>query len=80
MASLLRSLVTKKPRTLRRLDGLVVVPCEGADRDVCALWDPVEEQIVDFVPASKVGRYAAEDDLWAEGRGWTELPAYEMAA
>ena len=80
MASLLRSLVARKPRTLRRLDGLVVVPCEGADRDVCALWDPIEEQIVDFVPASKVGRYNHEDDLWAEARGWTELPAYEMAA
>ena len=50
MASLLRSLVTRKPRTLRRLDGLVVVPCEGADRDICALWDPIEEQIVDLMP------------------------------
>lgn len=80
MASLLRSLVTRKPRTLRRLDGLVVVPCEGADRDVCALWDPIEEQIVDFVPTSQVGRYTDEDDLWAEGRGWTEAPAYAAAA
>ena len=80
MASLLRSLVTRKPRSLRRRFGLGVVPSECADRDICALWDPIEEQIVDFVPTSKVGRYADEDDMWSEARGWTELPAYQLAA
>ena len=54
--SLLRSLVSRGPRIIRRLDGLVVTPCEGPDRDLCVVWDPIEEQIVDVVPASRVGR------------------------
>lgn len=71
MASLLRSLVARKPKTLRRLDGLIVVPCDGADRDLCVLWDPQEEQIVEVMPLSQAGRYADEDDLWHEVRvGW----------
>lgn len=78
--SLLRSLVSRGRRTLRRMDGLVAVPCEGADRDLVVLWDPTEEQIVDVIPASRAGRYAEEDDLWAEARGWGQEPAWAAAA
>ena len=79
--SLLRSLVSRGPRTLRRMDGLVAVPCEGADKDLVVLWDPTEEQIVDVIPASRAGRYAEEDDLWMEARTWgASEPAYAAAA
>ncbi|MBN8551448.1 MAG: hypothetical protein J0L52_00965 [Caulobacterales bacterium] len=79
--SLLRSLVSRGRRAVRRLDGLVVTPCEGPDRDLCVVWDPIEEQIVDVLPASRAGRYGEEDDLWAEARGWaTSEPAYAAAA
>ena len=79
--SLLRSLVSRGPRTLRRLDGLVAVPCEGADRDLVVLWDPAEEQIVDVIPASQAGRYGEEDDLRMEARNWDRAePAYAAAA
>jgi len=80
--SLLRSLVSRGRRTVRRLDGLVVTPCEGPDRDLCVIWDPVEEQIVDVVPAALAGRYGDEDDLWAEARGWGREaePAWAAAA
>jgi len=79
--SLLRSLVSRGPRTLRRMDGLVAVPCEGDDRDLVVLWDPTEEQIVDVIPASRAGRYADEDDLWMEARTWgASEPAYAAAA
>ena len=78
--SLLRSLVSRGPRTLRRLDGLVAVPCEGPDRDLVVLWDPAEEQIVDVVPASSVSGYGDEDDLWAEARSWGREPAPAFAA
>ena len=80
--SLLRSLVSRGPRISRRLEGLVVTPCEGPDRDLCVVWDPIEEQIVDVVPASRVGRYAEEDDLWAEARNWGRQaePAFAAAA
>lgn len=80
--SLLRSLVSRGRRTVRRLDGLVVTPCEGPDRDLCVVWDPIEEQIVDVLPVSKAGRYADEDDLWAEARGWfsPSEPSYAAAA
>ena len=27
-----------------------------------------------------IGRYADEDDLWSEARGWREAPAYAAAA
>ena len=75
MASLLRSLVTRKPRTLRRLDGLVVVPCAAPDQDLCVLWDPSEEQIVDVLPRASLSAYADEDDLWHEARcGWDHQP------
>ena len=78
--SLLRSLVSRGPRTLRRLDGLVAVPCDGPDRDLVVLWDPAEEQIVDVIPASRAGRYAEEDDLWAEARSWGGAPEPAFAA
>ena len=78
--SLLRSLVSRGRRTLRRMDGLVVTPCEGADSDLCVIWDPVEEQIVDVVPASRAARYGEEDDLWAEARNWGRDPAPVFAA
>ena len=78
--SLLRSLIARRPRTLRRLDGLVVTQCDGPDRDLCVVWDPVEEQIVDVVPATRAGRYGDEDDLWAEARGWGHDPAPAYAA
>lgn len=78
--SLLRSLVSKGPRAVRRLDGLVVVPCEGDDRDLAVIWDPAEEQIVDVVPRAAVGRYAEEDDLWAEARAGAWEPVFAEAA
>ena len=79
--SLLRSLVSRGRRTVRRLDGLVVTPCDGPDRDLCVVWDPIEEQIVDVLPASRAGRYADEDDLWMEARNWgASEPAYAAAA
>ena len=69
--SLLRALAPKTPPVRRRLDGMVVVPCEGPDRDLSVVWDPVEEQIVEVLPTRLVGRYADEDDLWHEARlGW----------
>lgn len=68
--SLLRSLAAaapRQPRARRRLDGLMVVPCEGADSDLCVLWDPAEEQIVEVLP--RVGAvFADEDEYWLEAR------------
>lgn len=80
--SLLRSFVGKRPSpTLRRLDGLVVVPCDGADRDLCILWDPAEEQIVDILPRAQAAAYGDEDDLWHEARsGWDRAPDHAWAA
>ena len=78
--SLLRSLVSRGRRTLRRMDGLVVTPCEGADRDLCVVWDPIEEQIVDVLPAARAGRYGEEDDLWAEALSWGREPEPAFAA
>lgn len=81
--SLLRSLIARKARpALRRLDGLVVAPCEGADSDLVVLWDPAEEQIVEVLPRASLGRYADEDDLWHEARsGWDRAePAWAQAA
>ena len=74
--SLLRSLVARRPApTVRRMDGLIVVPCDGADRDLCILWDPAEEQIVEVLPRSAAAAYGDEDDLWHEARaGWDRAP------
>jgi hypothetical protein len=80
--SLLRSFISRRPApTVRRLDGLVVVPCDGPDRDLCVLWDPQEEQIVEVLHRDEVALYADEDDLWHEARsGWDRAPEYAWAA
>lgn len=73
--SLLRSLTRRTPAPVRRLDGLVVVPCAAPDHDLCVLWDPSEEQIVDVLPRASLSVYADEDDLWHEARsGWDHQP------
>lgn len=68
--SLLRSLATvtpRLPRARRRLDGLMVVPCEGPDADLCVLWDPAEEQIVEVLPRAAAA-FGEEDEYWLEAR------------
>lgn len=72
--SLLRSLTRRARPATRRMDGLVVVPCDAPDRDLCVLWDPIEEQIVDVLPRAELGAYADEDDLWHEARNGWEQP------
>ncbi len=73
--SLLRSLTRRTSGPVRRLDGLVVVSCAAPDQDLCVLWDPAEEQIVDVLPRASLSQYADEDDLWHEARsGWDHQP------
>lgn len=80
--SLLRSLVARRSApTVRRMDGLILVPCEGADRDLCILWDPEQEQIVEVLPRGAAAAYGDEDDLWHEARsGWERAPEHARAA
>lgn len=68
--SLLRALATvtpRRPRARRRLDGLMVVPCEGDHADLCVLWDPAEEQIVEVLPRAAAA-FGEEDEYWLEAR------------
>jgi len=45
----------------------MVVPCEGADADLCVPWDPDEEQTVEVQPRAQAV-FGEEDEYWLEAR------------
>lgn len=60
-------------------DRYLIVPCEAEGcADLAVIWDRLEEQVVDVISAAPAARYAEEDALWDEARGWGQAPADEF--